>query len=884
MSKFQGKVEKRPGRLVTASAGLTLLLLVWTAANWTAERGPVVLGWIPSWLALCVAAAAFHRAATAPGLPAAGRRFWNQLIVCVGFVMVATTIQAVGQILHPELPGTHMPLGTLLADGGEAIVMLWALIRLPVGRRTRPEWMRLALDGAAVALSATMFIWYFTAPTLVADGRAAAWADLSLAAMTLAAVLALAKVVLTGTGPVDSRALRILAGTLLVGGFSAALTPLLEARPQIGSAQLIVPVCVLFAVLAAERQRRAAAAAGEGGSRAGRSRRYSLLPYGAVAATDALLVAVAAARLEGRAFLVVVCAVALTVLVAVRQLAALRENHGLLEELGRHERRFRSLVQMNSDIITVTRLDGSVAYVSPAITSALGFAPEDFVDRTHPLHPEDAARVGPMLAELRNRPGDTIRFETRMQHADGSWRWLDVTSTNLLDDSSVGGLVHNARDITESRGYRERLRHRASHDALTELANRSAFGERLGAALAAGEQRLAVLLIDLDDFKIVNDTLGHEVGDGVLVAAAGRVLRCVRPEDTVARLGGDEFAVLLRDVDCAQVHEIAERIGASLGQPIVTHGHTLLVQASIGIAPATPGHHADEILRHADIAMYEAKAGGKARFAEYAPAMGDRILEHAALGAELREALAREQLHVVYQPVVELPGGSPVGVEALVRWTHPTRGLISPAEFIPAAERTGLIVPLGMWVLRRALSECKAWIHAHPRTRLAVNVAARQLQEPDFAEHVGRALSDAGVAPERLLLEVTESAVLEGRRALDALEAVERLGVWIALDDFGTGQSSLGLLRTCPVNVIKLDKSFVDEVTTSDQRAAVATAVLQMADALGLIAVAEGIETEAQAAKLAAIGYRRAQGYHFARPLPAAELPAVSGVAPGLPR
>jgi diguanylate cyclase (GGDEF)-like protein/PAS domain S-box-containing protein len=863
----------RPDRLVTASVAVMLLMLVWAAANWTAERGPVVLGWLPTWAAILVAAAAMRRAATSPGLPRAGRRFWHQLVVCCGFVLVATIVQGVEQMRHPELPGTHIPLAALLADGGEAVVMLWALIRLPVGRRTRPEWVRLALDGAAVALSATLFIWYFTAPYLV-DGPTAAWAGVTLAAMTLAAVLALAKVVLTGAGPVDSRALRILAGTLLAGGLSAGLAPLLEARPQIGNSQLIVPLCGVFAVLAAERQRRAASA-GPLPAHEADGRRYSLLPYAAVAATDALLVGVAAARLDGAAFLVVICAVALTVLVAVRQLAALRENDQLLDEIGRHERRFRSLVQQSADIITVTRLDGSVAYVTPAIRTALGFAPEEFVDRIHALHPEDAPRVGPMLAALRERPGDTIRFETRIQHADGSWRWLDVTSTNLLEDPSVEGLVHNARDITESRGYRESLRHRASHDALTELANRSAFGERLGAALAAREQHLAVLLIDLDDFKIVNDTLGHDVGDGVLVAAAGRLLRCVRPEDTVARLGGDEFAVLLRDVDYAAVQEVAERIGASVAQPIVTHGHTLLVQASIGIAPATPGHQADEILRHADIAMYEAKAGGKARFAEYAPAMGDRIREHAALGAELRQALAAEQLHVVYQPVVELPGGSPVGVEALVRWTHPTRGLISPAEFIPAAERTGLIVPLGMWVLRRALSECGDWMAAHPRARLAVNVAARQLQEPDFAEHVGRALGDAGVAPDRLLLEVTESAVLEGRRALDALEALERLGVWIALDDFGTGQSSLGLLRTCPVNVIKLDKSFVDEVTTSDQRAAVATAVLQMADALGLIAVAEGIETAEQATRLAEIGYRRAQGYHFARPLPAAELPTV---------
>jgi diguanylate cyclase (GGDEF)-like protein/PAS domain S-box-containing protein len=703
------------------------LMLVWAGANWTAARGPVVLGWIPTWAAIAIVGLAMRRAATAPGLPRAGRRFWNQLLVCAGFVLLATLVQGVEQIRRPELPGTHTPILALVFDGGEAAVMLWALIRLPVGRRTRPEWLRLALDGTAVALSATLFLWYFTAPSIV-DGRTAAWAGVTLAAMTLAAVLALAKVLLTGAGPVDSRALRLLAGTLLAGGLSACLTPLLEPRPQLGSGQLIIPLCAVLAVLAAERQRTAATLGASDSGRARRARRYSLLPYAAVAATDALLIGIAVDRLDSRSLAVAASAVALTALVAVRQLAALRENERLLDELGRHERRFRSLIQQSADIITVTRADSSVAYVSPGIGSALGFKPEEFVDRTHPLHPDDAPAAHAALSALRERPGDTIRFETRMQHADGSWRWLEVTSTNLLEDPSVGGIVHNARDITESRGFRESLRHRASHDALTELANRSAFGERLQEALAQRDESLAVLLIDLDDFKIVNDTLGHDVGDGVLVAVASRLRRCVRPDDTVARLGGDEFAVLLRNVEANRATEIAERIGAGLGRPIITHGHTLLVQASIGIAPAGCDDAAEGLLRHADIAMYEAKARGKARFTHYAPAMGDRIREHAALGAELRQALADDQLHLVYQPVVELPGGRPVGVEALIRWTHPTRGPMSPADFIPAAERTGLIVPIGIWVLRRALSELAGWMDASPRARLAVNVAARQLQ------------------------------------------------------------------------------------------------------------------------------------------------------------
>jgi diguanylate cyclase (GGDEF)-like protein len=379
-----------------------------------------------------------------------------------------------------------------------------------------------------------------------------------------------------------------------------------------------------------------------------------------------------------------------------------------------------------------------------------------------------------------------------------------------------------------------------------------------------------VLLIDLDDFKSINDTLGHTVGDRVLTAVGERIRHCVRPEDTVARLGGDEFAVLLRQAWPSAIDGIAEHILGSLSQPVVVDGYELLVQASIGVADAQPSDDPEALLRNADIAMYAAKDTGKAGFVRYAPSMAARILEHARLGAQLRQALDDGQLHLVYQPVVRLTDGHIIGMEALVRWQHPSHGLIAPVDFIPTAERTGLIVPLGRWVLREACRQKAVWRKAYgdlsPAT-VGVNVSGRQLQESRFADDVADAVHETGLEPHNLVLEVTETAVLTGGQSLETLHALRAFGVRLALDDFGTGQSSLGLIRTCPVHILKLDRSFVvDHGAQADQQRAVATAVAHIANALGLDAVAEGIEGPEQAERVQELGYRLGQGFHLARP------------------
>jgi len=432
--------------------------------------------------------------------------------------------------------------------------------------------------------------------------------------------------------------------------------------------------------------------------------------------------------------------------------------------------------------------------------------------------------------------------------------------------------------LLELRGHQKLLREQATHDGLTGLANRTAFGDAVTAELARpASPAFAVLLIDLDDFKNVNDTLGHGAGDELLVTVAGRLRGAVRDADLVARLGGDEFAVLLRGVDADDAGLMAERILAAVVQPVQVGDHTLVVRASIGVAPATAGDDVEGLLRNADIAMYAAKNAGKGGFQRYAPDMAARIRETAELGARLRDAVGTDQFFLAYQPIVDLETGGVVGAEALVRWRpHRSAGrdVVPPADFVPVAEQTGLIVPLGRWILGEACAELTRWRRAAPAADalvMSINVSGRQLREPGFVDEVAAVLATTGVPADRLVLEVTETAVLDDGGVTDALHGLRRLGVGLALDDFGTAASSLGLLLTCPVSVLKLDRSFVDRLATDSRQRAVATAVIQMARALDLGAVAEGVERPEQADLLRAIGYRRAQGFLYAAPLSGAE-------------
>jgi diguanylate cyclase (GGDEF)-like protein len=430
--------------------------------------------------------------------------------------------------------------------------------------------------------------------------------------------------------------------------------------------------------------------------------------------------------------------------------------------------------------------------------------------------------------------------------------------------------------VAEAQRQSTALERLAMRDDLTGLANRRRFDKALGSALGAGQAQVA--LLGLNNFKTINEELGHQVGDRLLGELAGRLVAATGSGALVARMSGDEFAILLPWASATEADSVADRLAGALRAPIHAGGHELLVGAGIGLAgdlagggPAfgRPERRAAEVLRRAGVAMYAAKQTGEP-CKRWTPALDERSAEHARLGAEMRAALDRGQFRLVYQPIVLLPEGRIRAVEALVRWEHPERGLVSPVQFVPVAEQNGLIVELGAWILHTACARLATWraeLGAGAPEKVSVNVSARQLARPDFAATVAGTLADTGLPAECLTIEVTETAVFEGGQAVTALHELRALGVHIALDDFGTGHSSLGLLQTVPVDTLKVDKSFVDRITESGRHAVIAEALIQVSTGLGLTAVAEGVETAEQAAALYRLGYRLLQGYHYGRPV-----------------
>ncbi|WP_328459864.1 bifunctional diguanylate cyclase/phosphodiesterase [Actinoplanes sp. NBC_00393] len=444
--------------------------------------------------------------------------------------------------------------------------------------------------------------------------------------------------------------------------------------------------------------------------------------------------------------------------------------------------------------------------------------------------------------------------------------------TTLRDNARLLDTVD--ANLAQLREYQAQLDHQVTHDALTGIGNRSAYADEISARLAGGEP-FVVALLDLDDFKVINDRYGHNTGDTLLQTISRRLRERLRPQDTVARLGGDEFTLLLPGLGEHDTEELLRALLAEVQCPVLVDGHEMVPRISVGVTASGPGDTAGELLRRADVAMYAAKKDGGGRWTWFDPIMDQLADSDARLGNDLRQAITRDELFLVYQPIVELPHGRLTGVEALVRWRHPEHGMVSPAVFIPLAERNGQIVELGRWVLEQVIQQAARWQREYgpdAPAKVSVNVSARQLNEPGFPAEMAALLSAAGLDPAHLVVEMTETAVLGTGVALDVVRRLHDMGLSIALDDFGTGQSSLSLLVDCPVTWLKVDKSFVDGVTTESPQAVIVDSLIGITHGLRMQAVAEGVETAEQAERLHQAGYRFAQGYHFARPLPVSDV------------
>ena len=553
------------------------------------------------------------------------------------------------------------------------------------------------------------------------------------------------------------------------------------------------------------------------------------------------------------------------------------------------EAHYRTLIETAPDTIALHR-DGRLLYINPAGLRLLGVENvTDVVGRSvwEVLAPGVRESAEQRVAAVAAGEIVDATAEYVLRRRDGASRVVEASSVPVTYDGAPA-IRTVLRDVSERRDLEIRLRHQAEHDPLTGLANRALFRSRVEHALARLDRcaprdadrsayDVAVLFIDLDDFKRVNDALGHAAGDALLVQVAERLLTATRGRDTVARLGGDEFAVLLEHLESPDdAGTVVTRVLEALDRDVPLAGRVVALSASVGVAHACVGESADEVLRNADLAMYRAKSSGKRRAAVYESAMHRTVVERLDLASDLTRAAERDEFGVVYQPVIDLRSGRVVGVEALVRWQHARRGAIAPAAFIALAEETGSIGAIGRRVLMRACAQLAAWRTVAPPESvpwLSVNVSGRQLETDAFLDDVAAALRESGIPPDQLTLEVTESTLM--RRTAETAaraHALRALGVRLGIDDFGTGYSSLAQLQRLPIDVLKLDKSFVDGVATNAGDTEIARAILALGGALGLRTVAEGIETPAQYARLRELGCAYGQGYLFAPPVDAAML------------
>jgi diguanylate cyclase (GGDEF)-like protein/PAS domain S-box-containing protein len=546
------------------------------------------------------------------------------------------------------------------------------------------------------------------------------------------------------------------------------------------------------------------------------------------------------------------------------------------------EARFRVLTESSLDLISVIAEDGTILYQSGALRTLVGHDPADTIGKSvyELIHRDDVDIVRLAIARVVEGPQSHTPVEFRMRHRDGVWRTFESLGTNCLGNPHIGGVVFNSRDVTDRKVIQQRIQHLAYHDNLTGLPNRSLLQDRLAHSIARAERagrKVGVLFIDLDNFKNINDTLGHDVGDELLRQVSRRLTECVRLEDTIARQGGDEFIVLLDSLDDSRgASVVAQKILNSLRQPFVLGGGEQHVSGSIGIALyPEDGRDAQTLMKNADTAMFHGKSLGKNTYQYFTPQMNIAVKRRMTLESALRRAVMQKDFVLNYQPQINLETGEIIAVEALVRWKTEDSGTVMPGDFIPLAEETGLINEIGEWVLREGCRQAREWqdLGLAKDRRIAINLSARQFGDRAFLDMVTRVLQDTKLDASCLELEITESQVMRQTEGMiQLLNRLAEMGVHLAIDDFGTGYSSLSYLKRLPIQKLKIDQSFIRDITVDPNDTAIVVAIINMAKSLDLETIAEGVETAGQLALLRSKGCRVGQGFYFAAPLRAEAL------------
>jgi len=867
-------------RLTLAVLAWVLLSASWFAFDWGGETAEFLFGTTYDAPILPVIVFLCYRLTRHASLTVRQRRGWAALCIAYLFSWLATSTWSYYEGVLEIDPSTSVADVFFLLFYPFAIFGLISQTdRLP----TAAERAKFSLDCATAAVSIIGLLWYFAFRYLEFD-LSEGWLSMIVGAAYPVADVMLLLAVMTAilkrgaTSFPLAFALIAASNLAMTAGDLVYVVPALEGEYASGG---LADLCYLtsFALMtvAAAVQFRSANRRELQAAVVRAPYAFQVIPYVTIAAVYGLLLWELRSDLAEAKGMMALVAMLVTALVVARQIFANRENAALsaLQAATVTEARFSSLVKNSSDLVLVVDDHARVTFVTPSVERLLGMPVDALPGKLliEIAHPADVYDVRHFCRDLGEDPSLNGPVEWRLRSADGDWTYFEVVGTNLLDDPTVKGLVLNARDITERKRLEDELKHLAFTDTLTLLANRNLFNEQLGIALARASSREphpTLIFADLDNFKKINDSLGHEAGDKLLAIAARRLIRATRSGDTVARLGGDEFALLVTgDTSDAYINGLAGRLVDALSAPYDIDGRQLTLSASLGIARAERGITPQELMRNADLAMYRAKARGKRCFEIFEPGMYASVMQTVDLEMEMSSALERREFVPYFQPIVDLRTCEIVGFEALVRWQHPVRGLLAPGTFIQIAEDSGLIERLGRSMLEQACRHAVEWLQTVRPERLqhiAINISGRQIEHSDLVGEVRHVLETLQIPPHVLVLEITESVLMQNvTAAIDQLTRLKQLGVRIALDDFGTGYSSLSHVHRFPIDILKIDRSFVDSLKKNDGSELV-RAIVSLANALDLDVVAEGIEKIDQLSHLQRLNCSYGQGYYFGRP------------------